>query len=145
MAKTRTTCTDRSRILTRQPRPRAEVEELSDAEGVDAAAAQQRSLQEPYVAAAASAAAPVVALAGFEALPPEVLPRIFAAVPVTERAALACVARSWAAYLARPEPWRVLDLSPGGGVPRTALSAGFLDPKYLLKHLFVMLDQWFGM
>ena len=76
--------------------------------------------------AAAAAAAPVLPVAGMEALPEDVTARVFQAVSVKERLKLSCVCRSWAAYLRRPKLWQTLDLSPAGGVTRASVSSKVL-------------------
>ena len=50
------------------------------------------------------------------ALPDAALRAIMLALPVDARARAACVCRAWRAFLADPSLWRVLDLTPAGGV-----------------------------
>ena len=52
----------------------------------------------------------------FDALPVLLLRVIMLALPVDPRARAACVCRGWRAFLADPSLWRVLDLTPAGGV-----------------------------
>jgi hypothetical protein len=92
------------------------------------ATAAQLALQSRCAAAAPPASAEAQPLAGLGALnrEPGVLLRLFASFSADERARLALVARSWAAYLARPEAWQVLDVSPAGGIPRALISDSLL-------------------
>jgi hypothetical protein len=87
------------------------------------ATAAQHALQRRCAAAAAAAPSEPQPVAGLGALnrEPDVLLRLLAAFPPDERARLALVHRSWAAFLARPECWQVLDLAPAGGGARAAV------------------------
>ena len=57
------------------------------------------------------------AVCPFDALPPALLRAIVLRLPVDARARCAALSRAWRAFLADPTLWRVLDLSPAGGVP----------------------------
>ena len=86
--------------------------------------AEQCAAQERCSAAAA--VAPVLPCAGLEALPEDVLCRIFLATPADARLHASGVCRSWAAFLKAPKLWQTLDLSPAGGVARSAVSSNLL-------------------
>ena len=128
MARTRCTVRDTHRLIARQPRQPATFQEYEDDalqahEASGASVERQRRAQDRWAAAAVEW---FVAPAGFEALPRGAVLRIFELLPVDSRLRACGVARSWAAYLSRPEPWLMLDLSPGGGVARGAVSSALL-------------------
>ena len=92
------------------------------------ATAAQRGLQARCAAAAAALPAEAQPLAGLGALNrvPELLLRLLCALPPDERARLALVHSSWAAFLARPACWQALDLLPAGGVVRARVTDALL-------------------
>ena len=61
-------------------------------------------------------AAPAALFMALMSLPEPVLQRIFAVLPVDQRARCACMCRAWRDALADPERWAVLDLTSSSGV-----------------------------
>ncbi len=84
---------------------------------------RQQVAMPPRPSAQAAAAA---SCASFASLPHALALRVFALLPVDERARCACVSRGWCATVADGSLWQRLDLSPAGGVARERVTDAFL-------------------
>jgi hypothetical protein len=71
-------------------------------------------------------AAAAVAAASFASLPHALALRVFALLPVDERARCACVCRGWRAIVDDGSLWQRLDLSPAGSVARERVTDLFV-------------------